>query len=538
MTLSIKIKITCLAVLGSALLLVVGGSGYFGIQKLSSSMEDIVNDSKILKNHLTADIMRDALGSDVLSSLLAADQNDVSKLASIQEDFNEHSSSFKKFLSNNSRLIRDQKLQSQLKETLPVLENYIEAAADIISLAGQNRYAAGQKMGAFNSTFDALTIKMEALTTTIEKSIYISQNEGDTAIVTSSNISLLLLVIGLVLLSGASWFIGNTISAPLKKLIGISEKIADGDLSVAVDVSGTDETGQLAQSLEAMRISLLEMVNNIASTSEQLTNSAKNISAITAQTSSNIHEQQLETEQVASAMNEMTATVQEVANNITNTSNAANEANVQTSVGSEVVSETVEHIQALASQIGQSSEIINELERNSEEISSVLDVIKSIAEQTNLLALNAAIEAARAGEQGRGFAVVADEVRTLAGRTQQSTEEINQMIDQLQAGTKSAVESMNSSREKAHLTVEQADKAGETLSTIAASVSQINDMSAQIASAAEQQGAVSDEINNNILRISNMANEAADGAQQTSESSNELSEIAAQLQSIIHQFKT
>jgi methyl-accepting chemotaxis protein len=233
----------------------------------------------------------------------------------------------------------------------------------------------------------------------------------------------------------------------------------------------------------------------------------------------------------------MTATVHEVSNNIMATATSAQQAALETDMGSKIVQEAVQSITVLANQISDASEIINRVEHNSHNISSVLDVIKSIAEQTNLLALNAAIEAARAGEQGRGFAVVADEVRTLASRTQQSTGEINEMISQLQQGSKSSVEAMNKSCEQAGLVVSKAEKAGKSLTTIASTVTKISELSAQIATAAEEQTAVSEEINRNVVHINEAAIYTAEGTQKTTDTANELSKITIALQQLVKQFK-
>jgi len=236
-------------------------------------------------------------------------------------------------------------------------------------------------------------------------------------------------------------------------------------------------------------------------------------------------------------MNEMSATVQEVSRNITDTAQAAQEANTETAESRKMVEDAIQAIQQLAGRIDGASEVIHKLEQDSENINTVLDVIKGVAEQTNLLALNAAIEAARAGEQGRGFAVVADEVRTLAGRTQESTEEINDVIEKLQAGSRKAVDVMNKSRGEAQSVVEQATKAGASLSTISSAVARINDMSIQIASAAEEQSATADEINRNITNISEMANETTAGAQQTAAASGDLARLGTELQELVGRFR-
>ncbi|VAW82404.1 Methyl-accepting chemotaxis sensor/transducer protein, partial [hydrothermal vent metagenome] len=248
-----------------------------------------------------------------------------------------------------------------------------------------------------------------------------------------------------------SIFISRMISVPLKEVVARARAIASGDLNgAALKTKGNDELADLSIAINDMSNSLSDIVQQISGSAQHIGSSSEELSAITEQTSQSIYEQQSQTEQVAAAMNEMSATVHEVSRNITETARAAEEANTETSTSRKMVDDAIQAIHQLAGQIESAADVIHQLEQDSENISTVMDVIRGVAEQTNLLALNAAIEAARAGEQGRGFAVVADEVRTLAGRTQQSTEEINQMIEKLQAGSRKAVEVMSGSREEAH----------------------------------------------------------------------------------------
>ncbi|MBV1920101.1 MAG: methyl-accepting chemotaxis protein [Pseudomonadales bacterium] len=318
----------------------------------------------------------------------------------------------------------------------------------------------------------------------------------------------------------------------------IVDEMASGDLTKTYDVSGNDEVGQIMRSLQSMRDRLLNMVAKISNTTQELTLASENMLVLSNKTHTITQAQFSETEQVATAMNEMTATVQEVAINITHTSEAVTEASIETAKGHEVVKCAIEEIEGLADQIDQASNTIHQLEQDTNNITGVLDVIKGIAEQTNLLALNAAIEAARAGEQGRGFAVVADEVRTLASRTQQSTEEINSMIDKLLSGSRQAVEAMDKSREQAKMAVTKATETGDSLTVISNVVAKINDMSAQIATAAEEQSMVTEEMNRNIVHINDRSHDISANIEHTTVASKDLSGMSIGLRDIVEQFKT
>ena len=343
------------------------------------------------------------------------------------------------------------------------------------------------------------------------------------------------LIIGLMF----AGFIARLIGGPLCKAVEAMNEIAEGggDLTRRLDAQGDNEISRLSAAFNSFAEKVRAMVSQVYGSTTQLASAAEEMSVIMVETNRSTLQQQSETSQVVTAMNEMAATVQEVARNATEAAAAASSADTAAAEGKRVVIATMSAIENLSSDVNSAANVIGQLEKDSENIGTVLDVIKGIAEQTNLLALNAAIEAARAGEQGRGFAVVADEVRTLASRTQQSTQEIQEMIEKLQVGAQSAVKVMDESRTKAEDSVTQAATAASSLETITNSVSLINDMNTQIATAAEQQSAVAEEINRNILNISDIVDRSADGASQTSKASEELANLAIKLQQLVNQFK-
>ena len=342
--------------------------------------------------------------------------------------------------------------------------------------------------------------------------------------------------LALVLSILAAWVITRQITTPLQETLEVVERVASGDLSRNLNVDRKDELGKLQARIQRMTVSLRELVGGIRDGVTQIASAAEKLSAVTEQTSAGVNSQKVETDQVATAMHEMTATVQEVARNAEEASEAAVTADRQARDGERVVNEAISQIERLASAVSNSSEAMGALKQESDKIGSVLDVIKSVAEQTNLLALNAAIEAARAGEAGRGFAVVADEVRSLAQRTQKSTEEIEALIVRLQSGTQQATTVMDSSRELSTSSVELTRRAGGSLENITKTVSAIQAMNQQIAAAAEEQSATAEEINRSIINVRDVSEQTSAASEETAASSVELARLGNHLQVLVSRF--
>ncbi|MFK7698022.1 methyl-accepting chemotaxis protein [Pseudomonas caspiana] len=333
-----------------------------------------------------------------------------------------------------------------------------------------------------------------------------------------------------------AWLLTRSIVAPLSRAVSAAQEIAAGNLTKHIEVDGKDEPARLLEALVIMQQNLRKTIELISGSATQLASAAEELSAVTEESSRGLQQQNDEIEQAATAVNEMTAAVEEVARNAVSTSQASEQSTDTARQGRDKVVQTVQAIQNMTQDVQTTSILVEGLAEQGRDIGKVLDVIRSIAEQTNLLALNAAIEAARAGEAGRGFAVVADEVRALAHRTAQSTREIEQMVAGIQSGTGNAVQSMALNTSRTQTTLELARAAGDALEQITEAISQINERNLVIASASEEQAQVSREVDRNLVNIRDLATQSAAGANQTSAASHELSRLAVDLNGMVARF--
>jgi methyl-accepting chemotaxis protein len=333
-----------------------------------------------------------------------------------------------------------------------------------------------------------------------------------------------------------AWLLTRSIVTPMNRALQAAEIIAGGNLTKAIEIDGKDEPARLLGALSTMQANLRQTIEQIAGSATQLGAAAEELSTVTEEASRGLQQQNNEIEQAATAVNEMTAAVEEVARNAVSTSEASSQSTQAAREGRDRVVETVDAIQTMTHDVQNTSLMIEGLAAQGRDIGKVLDVIRAIAEQTNLLALNAAIEAARAGEAGRGFAVVADEVRALAHRTAQSTQEIEKMVAGIQNGTGEAVSSMQQSNQRTQSTLERARAAGVALEQITQSIHLINERNLVIASASEEQAQVSREVDRNLVNIRDLATQSAAGANQTSAATHELSRLAVDLNALVSRF--
>lgn len=422
--------------------------------------------------------------------------------------------------------VTDAGYQSVLGEVAGHIASFSEKLNEYTDLLGQER---GIK--------DQLQARAEQVTTRVDQA-YAAQEQAMQAELARNTVAIaaataLALLVGVL----AAWLITRAVVAPLKRVISRARRIAAGELGIEAEPPRADEVGQLLQAMQQMAEGLSGIVSGLQQGIDQLAGSAQALSAVTEQTNREVGSQKDETEQVATAMQQMTATVHDVARNAEQAAQAAQDADDKVESGQQVVRQSMQRIEQLAVAAETASSGIDSLSAEIHTIGDVLEVIKSVAEQTNLLALNAAIEAARAGEQGRGFAVVADEVRALARRTQQSTEEIERLVASLRGNAQQSVTQIRGSTELVRLAVADTLQTESALGSIAAAVSLIQQMNQQIAAAAEQQSSVAEEISRSVTQIRGSADQAALAMEDNARSSVELAQLGSDLKGMVGHFR-
>jgi len=503
------------------------------------------------------DNMSDAIEAKWFPSVLALDEMNLSAARiraltlriHITQDAQSRSTDLATLDQAKSDLIRVEQTYTQFIESAEEqmaydafrssMERYMTSQAQVMEaiLAGNDAQVRQLVGGVLSETADALTASMRVLMQLNKTGAANASTQSEEAYDSARYIVQAAIIVAILLTVALAFLFTRSVVVPLSKALGLAEDIAAGDLSCDVTDDGQDEPAQLLAALATMRRSLRDTIQQIADSSSQLASASEELHAVTEDSTRGLHQQNNEIEQAATAVNQMTAAVEEVARNAVSTSEASRETDHTARQGQSQVGQTVESIGLLTQDISTTSEEIRRLADNVRNIGQVVTVIRTIAEQTNLLALNAAIEAARAGEQGRGFAVVADEVRALAHRTQQSTGEVEQMIDLIQKETEQAVQAMDTSMQRAGSTLGLAQSAGQALEEITRSIGAINERNLVIASASEQQAQVAREVDRNLVNIRDLSLQSSAGADQTTAASQELSSLAVGLNQLVTRFR-
>lgn len=536
---SIKGKMTAAIIMTIVLIGAALGFTLRGVQQISDDFTHYINFNQARLESLHTMYGYGALaGLSIRNKVFNPELKTPAKM--LEESNNKFTSAFELYRKSSDST--DERLTQQLKLIEQNWQTSLTIRTEVHDLAEQNQLALATEVLASKEqpTWRAIRVTLDDLIVQEREQTKLAHTQVQEQ-VTSTFISGLIiggLAVVIILLLNATIvrMVLQRIFATHKMVDNLSQ--ADGDLTQRLTLQGNDEIAQMASSINAFIEKVHLLVKDVSHSTQQVAHAAEQLAEITTQSNQLVLSQRQETEQVATAMHEMTATVQDVAQNALLASAAAQEANTETALGSTVAGNTATSIGMLASQVTTATELMDQVLADSEKIDSILEVIEGVAEQTNLLALNAAIEAARAGEQGRGFAVVADEVRHLAQRTQGSTLEIHTMIEKLQLGISQAATSMQQGRRQTTESVEHVHNAQAALEKISAAVTRITDMNASIASAAEQQSAVAEEIDRNVNNINDITQQVSQNANLTNSASQELALLSEQLQTQVGSFKT
>ena len=532
--LSIRTRLLGLGGLGVLATAVVGGVGYWSVVSVGAALEDARVTGTAIRNHVECDMMHDALRGDVLSAILAKD--DATK-ASVREALTEHITLFRDRLQANEALPLGEKATAAIGGVKPALDSYIEHAERMVALGLENPAEAEQQLAGFTDAFTLLEEAMGSLSDTLEEGLTESKEHGDRVLFMGEVASIVACCASLVILLSLAVLNTRSIVRPLARCGAALDRLAQGDLTDRLGWSRTDELGRLANATDSAIEQLSSLITAVAGASRDVAGGATQIAASSEEIAEGMREQSAQVTQMSSAVEEMSQSIVEVARKSADAAGNANTSGKLAVEGGKIVEETIHGMTAIKTAVDASSQSVQSLGERGRQIGQIIEVINDIADQTNLLALNAAIEAARAGEHGRGFAVVADEVRKLADRTTKATDEVGQSIQAIQSETAQAVERMQTGTAQVESGVTKAASAGDSLQRIVAGAQEVAGMIQSIAAAAEQQSAASEEVAKSIETISAATRQASEGSAQAATAATGLSTKAEELLALVDRFK-
>ena len=527
---SIKLRLVLLIVTSLLTALIVSLVSYVGNLRMATAVSDNAVSMSALRNHMEADMMHDALRADVYSAMLVGLGKSTSTAAEVRASIDEHAGHFRAVLEENIKLPINPALRTALEQIKPSLDTYIDAGERIVGLAPDNPEAAQQELSQFNAAFSQLEEQMGALSELIETNTA-QTSQGTEAAIRNANIALgVVLVASLLLLLAQGRSVILSIMGPLKSASRIAESIAHGNLSEPiVEPSGKDEASVLIRALATMQRDLRNMIDVVRRNAQGVSGMSEQLSHGCHQVADSSQQQSAAAGTMAAAASQMTASIEDITRHAERALGMANQAQSLAKNGGQVIHQVVSDMDDIARSAQQSAQVIRTLDQESEGIFNIIQVIKGIADQTNLLALNAAIEAARAGEQGRGFAVVADEVRSLAARTSASTQEIAAMVARIQHSTREAVSSMEAGVaqvDKGMAVTADVERAiREILEATLSTTQLVNDITRTIG----EQSLASNEIAHQVEMIAGMSEGNSRVIGQTANTTDELSSLAGQL---------
>ncbi|MDY4301532.1 methyl-accepting chemotaxis protein [Pseudomonas salmasensis] len=535
---TIKLRLVLLIATGLLTALIMSLAGYLGNTRMADAVQDNDVSMTVLRNHMEADMMHDALRADVLSAMLVGLGKSTSTPAEVNSSIKEHAEHFREVLANNLKLPLDASIKASLEKIKPSLDTYIGAGERIVALALDNPEAARGELQTFNAAFSQLEDQMAALSELIESHTHLTST-GTRQTISNANWTLII-VLGaslLLLLAQGRW-VTLSIMGPLRTASRIAQSIAHGNLSEPiVEPKNQDEASALIRSLATMQRDLRGMIEVVRSNAHGVNGMSERLSQGCHEVAGSSQQQSVAASTMAAAASEMTASIEEITRHAQRALDMASQAETLAKDGGRVIHQVVSDMDGIARSAQQSAQVIRTLDKESEAIYSIIQVIKGIADQTNLLALNAAIEAARAGEQGRGFAVVADEVRSLAGRTSASTQEIASMVGSIQQNTRAAVISMEegvAQVDKGMAVTAEVERAiREILQATLSTTELVNDISRTIS----EQSLASNEIAHQVERIAGMSESNSRVIAGTASTTDELSSLAGQLSQSVDRFK-
>ncbi|KRP71780.1 histidine kinase [Pseudomonas paralactis] len=534
------IKLRLMLLIGTGLLtaLIMSLASYLGNTRMGDAVQDNDVSMTVLRNHMEADMMHDALRADVLAAMLVGLGKSTSTPTEVNSSLKEHAEHFRQVLADNFKQPLDDAIKTSLENIKPSLDTYISAGERIVALALDNPEAARGELETFNAAFSRLEDQMAALSELIENNTQLT-SIGTRQTISQANWTLAVVLIAslLLLLAQGRWVI-LSIMGPLRTASHIADSIAHGNLSEPIiEPKNHDEASALIRSLATMQRDLRGMIEVVRSNAHGVNGMSEQLSQGCHEVAGSSQQQSAAASTMAAAASEMTASIEEITRHAQRALDMANQAETLAKDGGRVIHQVVSDMDGIARSAQQSAQVIRTLDKESEAIYSIIQVIKGIADQTNLLALNAAIEAARAGEQGRGFAVVADEVRSLAGRTSASTQEIASMVGRIQQNTREAVTSMEegvAQVDKGMAVTAEVERAiREILQATLSTTELVNDISRTIS----EQSLASNEIAHQVEMIAGMSQSNSRVIGDTASTTDELSSLAGKLSQSVDRFR-